>query len=371
MKDVGEPAQVDPLKAEQCCSEAGQHPVQREGDRPQLDRTEGQGNRQHHAESQQQKAGLQDEEVRAVDEHCAQVDPSCVPRREPAAALVVAEPPFAVLEESDRHLGGAQLEVHRLEHHLRRILPGLRLQLEALQRIAGDPAHAAMDVGEVARVENVQDPGRDWRPQIAVQRWHRTGLDVAAEPRAHHELEPRAELLDECDQLAEVVRAVRVAHEHVLAADVRQGIDVGAAQAALGRLEHARAARQRDLPGPVVAAVDDQHLTCDSGLGEARLAPVDEIPDRQLLVQGRDDDRNLRTLDVPIRNQKPDLGILAGGGELAQFVGNPGRHRGVSTRQPGADQLEPGTTTPVFADPGASAARCRRRSSRPAGEPIS
>ena len=44
--------------------------------------------------------GLKHEEVGAVDEHRPQVDPRRLPRREPARALVVAEPALAVLEEA-------------------------------------------------------------------------------------------------------------------------------------------------------------------------------------------------------------------------------------------------------------------------------
>ena len=80
-----------------------------------------------------------------------------------------------------------------------------------------------------------------------MQRRHRARLDVAAEPRAHDELGAGAELLHERRQLAEVVGAVAVAHQDVLAADVRQRVDVGAPEAALRRAQHARAARQRQL----------------------------------------------------------------------------------------------------------------------------
>ena len=86
-----------------------------------------------------------------------------------------------------------------------------------IERVPGDPAHAAVDVGEVAREEPVEDPRRDRRPEVAVQRRHRAGLDGAPQARAHDELVALAELLDERLELAEVVGAVGVAHDHVTA----------------------------------------------------------------------------------------------------------------------------------------------------------
>ena len=68
--------------------------------RPELDVAEAERQRQQQPEHQQHEPGLEEEEVGAVDEHRAQVDPRRLPGREPARALVVAQPALAVLEEA-------------------------------------------------------------------------------------------------------------------------------------------------------------------------------------------------------------------------------------------------------------------------------
>src|SRR5205807_1954997 len=89
-------------------------------------------------------------------------------------------------------------------------LPGLRLQAHALERGAGDAPHPAVDVREAAAVDDVEDPGRDRRAEVAVERRHRAGLDRPLPARPHHELVALAKARYEGGQLAEVVRAVGV-----------------------------------------------------------------------------------------------------------------------------------------------------------------
>ena len=138
---------------------------------------------------------------------------------------------------------------------------------------------------------------------------HRARLDVAAEARPHDELGAAAELLHEGRDVAKVVRAVAVAHEHVLAADERQRVEIGAAESALRRPEHARAARERELRRAVGAAVDDEDLADDAGLREALVAPGEEVADRELFVESRNDDRQLWIGNVLPGQPQRDLGI--------------------------------------------------------------
>src|SRR6478735_8729314 len=111
------------------------------------------------------------------------------------------------------------------------------MQIHACERIAGDAAHTTVDVRELAPEDTVENPRRDRRTEIAVQRRHRPGLDRPSPARAHHELEAFVEALDERRQSPEVVRAVGVSHEDVAAPYVGQGVDVGPAETALRSLE--------------------------------------------------------------------------------------------------------------------------------------
>ena len=91
--------------------------------------------------------------------------------------LMVREPTFTVLVERTGTSVVRETHVHRLEHHLRRVLPRLASEPHADERVAGDAPHPAVDVGEVAAVEKVEDPGGHRRPEVAVRRGHRAWLD--------------------------------------------------------------------------------------------------------------------------------------------------------------------------------------------------
>ena len=56
-------------------------------------------------------------------------------------------------------------------------------------------------------------------------------------------------------------------------------------------------------------AVDDQHLADHARGRQALLAPVDEVADRELLVEGRDHDRELGIIHVGCREQQLESGM--------------------------------------------------------------
>src|SRR5262249_33057774 len=93
--------------------------------------------------------------------------------------------------------------------------------------------HAAMDIGVLRAVDAIQEPGCDRRTEKPVQFWHGARLDVSRKPAAHDEVVSLVELVNEGLDVAEVVGEIAVAHDDVVAADVRQSVDVGSAQASL------------------------------------------------------------------------------------------------------------------------------------------
>ena len=98
---------------------------------------------------------------------------------------------------------------------------------------------------------------------------------------------------------------------------------------------------ERDLGRLVRGAVDDDHLPDDTGSVEALAAPVDEVADRDRLVERRDDDGQLGLDDVVSRHEETNLGIdtdvaqrnglggpgLAGGHAAAHVSGSHRRPR--------------------------------------------
>ena len=222
-----------------------------------------------------------------------------------------------VAVEGDRYFDGSQVHPNRLQHHLRRVLPGLRGEAHRQERVAVDAAHATVDVAERASVDSVQSPRRERCAEVAVRPRHCTLFDLASESRTHDHLISRSERLDERSQQAKVVGAVRVAHHDVATADVRDRVDVGPPEtASRGPQALAPAARAR-AGGVVGRRVDDDDLSGRSSRREPLVTPADELGDRDLLVDGGDEDRHLRIRGVPLGNEQLDLGVHRAHAETA------------------------------------------------------
>jgi hypothetical protein len=155
------------------------------------------------------------------------------------------------LNRKNSALCGPQPHADRLQHHLGGVLPRLGSQAHAAERVTGDAPHPAVDVAEMAAVETVEDPRGGGRAEIAMQSRHRSRLDRALPARAHRVLGAAAHGVDEWGELAEVVGAVGVAHDHVLAAHIRQCVDVGPAESSPGGLEDTCPALEGKLGGTV------------------------------------------------------------------------------------------------------------------------
>ena len=194
----------------------------------------------------------------------------------------------------DRDLAHAQVAPERLEHHLRRELHPRRMEVERLERAPPGGAHAAMGVGDLHTEEEVEKPGEDRVPDVAVEPRHRLAVDRALKPRADHQVVAVSEPLDEGRELAERICAIRVRHHDVLALRVGQAGEVGAAVAGPLLADDSRAVVRRD-PGRVVgrSIVHDDHLARAARRPDARPGIVHDRPDGIRLVQARDHDRDL------------------------------------------------------------------------------
>ncbi len=149
-----------------------------------------------------------------------------------------------------------------------------------------------------AAIHKIENKGGERRSKIAVQRRHGAGLDRSFKTRAHHEFGAGAKGLDERPQLAEIVRAVGVAHNDEGATDEWHGVDVSAPEAALRRFEDTGAGCQRDLGGPVGRGIDNQNFDARPTRGDSLLTPGDKLPNRHLFIEGRHKYRKLRILHV-------------------------------------------------------------------------
>ena len=204
----------------------------------------------------------QDEEVgRAVHQQEAQVAPPVAEARELrlAAARVVLDLDLGDLEVllggADHHLGG---ELH----------PG-RAQVELVEHVAAQRAHAAVGVAHAGAEEEVEQPGQQRVADVAVQPRHRSRLDVP-HAVAHHQLGAGVELADEARDLVEVVGQVGVGHHDVAPARGGEPGEVRAAVAAARLDDHARPGGRRELRAAVIGVVvDDDHLAVEAAGAQA------------------------------------------------------------------------------------------------------
>src|SRR2546423_1563481 len=107
-----------------------------------------------------------------------------------------------------------------------------------------------MDIAKMTTIHEIQNPRGNRRSKVTMKRRHRARFDASLIARSHDEFRAFPEFLNERRDLTKVVSAIAVAHDHIFAADIIQGIDVGAAQASLGSLENPRPLFERDIRGP-------------------------------------------------------------------------------------------------------------------------
>ncbi len=220
--------------------------------------------------------------VRAVNEQESKVAPAVAPRRELrlAAARVVV----------DRELADVEAALCRADHHLAGELHARGAQVEHLQLVPPDRAHAAVGVAHPRLVEGVEEAGEHRVADVAMQPRHRTGLDVV-HPVAHDQIGAVIELGHEARDLVEVVRQVGVAHHDVAPASPCEAAEVCAAVSAPRNVDHAGSGGRRELCAAVLrGVVGDDDLTADPGALDRGERRGDAGLDVLLLVEAGDHD---------------------------------------------------------------------------------
>src|SRR5262249_29844440 len=148
---------------------------------------------------------------RAEHEHEAERAPAVAETAEVRLAVAAIRP------ERDRNLFDAEPAEATLDDHLGRHLHAGHVEVQFLDGILAEAAHAAIDVADLGVEKAVGQPGESGVAEVLVEWRHGAGLDLAAEPIAETEVGAIAKLVDEPAEVGEVVRVVRVAHDDVLA----------------------------------------------------------------------------------------------------------------------------------------------------------
>ena len=199
-----------------------------------------------------------------------------------------------VRRERRRNLGDLQLAQGRLDDHLAGELHAGALQVERRQDLPAEAAQAAVEVADRAGEEQAADEAQHRVAEVAVQEGHRAVLDAAAEAVAHDQVVAGPQALDEGFDVAEVVAAVGVAHDHVAAVGGFEAAHQRRPVALGGDVHDPRAEPAGDLLGAVGAAVVGDHDLADGARPlEPFLGHRDALPDRLLLVEARHHDRYL------------------------------------------------------------------------------
>ena len=133
--------------------------------------------------------GHEVEPARAVEEH----EPHVPPGVAEAVELRLADARVVV----DRDLAHPEAAAERLEDHLRGELHPGRVEVERRERVAAHRPHPAVGVGDLHAEEEVEQPGEDRVPDVAVEPRHRLAVDRPLEAGAHHEVVAGGEALDE------------------------------------------------------------------------------------------------------------------------------------------------------------------------------
>src|ERR1043166_7466624 len=150
---------------------------------------------------------------------------------------MMTESARAILVKLDRHFRTDEIQSRSFQHHLAGVFPAAGRDVDSVQRLAGDATYPAMDVRKVAAVNPVEDPIGEWCAEVTVQFRHRTFLDAASKTAAHDELRSFAKFLYEGTNLAEVIRQIGVAHQYPFSPNVRNRVDVCAADSPSGNAE--------------------------------------------------------------------------------------------------------------------------------------
>src|SRR5207237_3884980 len=101
-----------------------------------------------------------------------------MPRRKPSGALVVTQASFLILQKTHGYFGGTKAHANRFQNHFRGVFPELGLKVHIAERSVSNSPHAAMNVGEAAAVQKIQNPCGDRRSEILVKRRHGTPFDM-------------------------------------------------------------------------------------------------------------------------------------------------------------------------------------------------
>src|SRR5690242_10210337 len=86
-------------------------------------------------------------------------------------------------------------------------------------------------------INHVQNPGGNWSSEVLMKRRHCTRFDRTSKSGPHDEFKSLMKFFNKGFQIPEVIGAVAIPHNHVLAANKRKSINVSASQSSFRSFE--------------------------------------------------------------------------------------------------------------------------------------
>src|SRR5438128_10247248 len=103
----------------------------------------------------------------------------------------------------------------------------------------------------------MQDRGGYRGSEVLVEHRHGTRFDITLKAGSHYVFIAVVKTLHKRCKLPKVIRTIGIAHQHIFAADEREGIDICPSQSTFQRFKDSRSPGERDFRGPVCGTVDD------------------------------------------------------------------------------------------------------------------
>lgn len=258
-------------------------------------RSSGKENKAGNSESQQEDARDEVHGVRRMGDDQAKVPPS-VPK---GSQMRGASTP--VRTKRHRHLANVEVRAMRVDHHFRREFHSRRPRADLVECLGREAADPAMEIADGGVMETAGEARKDRVTDVAVQRRHRAGLDAASEAVAHDQVRTFAKFADHSDGIDEVIAAVRIGHDDILASCRLAPANQRRAVATLADWNDAGT----ECPGKGLAAVGRTVVGNDDLPGEAICIP--DLAQRFIrvryamreafnLVQAGHDDRHVDVL---------------------------------------------------------------------------
>ena len=199
-------------------------------------------------------------------------------------------------EVVDRDLAHGEAAAVGLEDHLGGELHPGRVEVERRKRVASDGAHPAVRVRDLHAEEDVEHPGEDRVADVAVQPRHGVAVDRSLEARADDEVVALFERVDEgaSSSSGYVPSASPMTMYSPCAARARPGRRCRTA-ARLG--DDSRRAPPRSRPSGRSTRCRRRSPRPFAPTAGCPRTPGRRPADRLLLVQARNDDRDLRVRD--------------------------------------------------------------------------